>query len=177
MPRAILSLHVDSYDSYDVAIEFYCRTIGLFAVDVDTWLLPTLRRVSLKYVGAPIPLFLEVIVSREVEPEVIVHRKVEPVDPARRRGLFKLFRNWSRRRSQPGPVQPGPARRVFALELPCGDLDRVRGRLEAAGYPAALHFGPLGEWVATVDPFGNELFLTNQAEFCDDDLEDPDDGG
>lgn len=62
MPKIFLSVYADSHDT---AIEFYCQTLGLFAVAVDKKFTPTVRNVVLKYIGESIPLLLAVVVARE----------------------------------------------------------------------------------------------------------------
>lgn len=60
MPRVFLSLYADSHEA---AIEFYCHTIGLFAVALDHQLAPTVRNVILNYTAAQIPLSLAVLLT------------------------------------------------------------------------------------------------------------------
>jgi hypothetical protein len=74
MPRVFLSVFADSHEA---AIEFYCHTIGLFAVAVNRQITPTVRNVILNYTGATIPLSLAIVVKNENGTTAPVRRPFE----------------------------------------------------------------------------------------------------
>jgi hypothetical protein len=78
VPRVFLSLYADSHDA---AIEYYCETLGLFAVIVDKRFSPTTRNVVLNYIGAAIPLSLAVVVAQ----------RSDSAEPIRRVFALTLF--------------------------------------------------------------------------------------